>query len=130
MLKLVVLVAAVLALTACGEGEGGDGGAPPTPVSGSGSAPAAAVARVDGTVRDGAGRPVAGALVVPRATDPDTPGVPEIAVTSDATGRFSWPLRPGSYEVSAQLGERRSPPVAVAVRAGARLPSVELVLPD
>ena len=128
MPRLVLLAAAVVLLTGCGGGDAG--GDPNGPVSGSGSAPASVVSRVGGTVRDGAGRPVPGALVVPRPADPGTPGVPEIAVLSDAGGRFSWPLRPGSYELAAQLGERRSAPVAVAVRAGAPLPSVELVLPD
>ena len=131
MPRLVVLVAAALALTACGGGAGADGGDPATPVSGGGSSAAAPVVRqVDGTVRDDAGRPVRGALVVPRPVDADTPGVPEIAIVSDAGGRFSWPLRPGSYELAAQLGDRRSAPVAVTVGTAASSPSVELVLPD
>ena len=129
MRHLVVLVGAVLALTACGGGDGGAGS--PQPVSGSASPPAApAVREVEGTVRDAAGRPLPGALVVPRPTDPGTPGVPEIAILSDAGGRFSWPLRPGSYELTAQLGERRSTAVAVEVKAGSAPPPVTLTVPD
>jgi hypothetical protein len=129
--QLAVLVSAVLALAACGGGAGGAGS--PQPVSGSTSpagAPAAAVGRVEGVVVDGAGRPVPGALVVPRAADAQTPGVPEIAVHTDARGRFTWSLRPGSYELVAQLGERRTAPVAVMVKPGSSPRTVELSMPD
>jgi hypothetical protein len=81
-------------------------------------------------VRDTGGRLVRGALVVPRPADAGTPAVPEIAVHTDAAGRFSWPLPPGSYVLVAQLGDRRSAPVAVAVTAGSPPRSVELILPD
>lgn len=133
MPRSVVLVAALLVLAGCGGGQAGSPG-PNAPVSGAGSPPAAVVSRVDGTVLDGAGRPVRGALVVPRPVGAGTPGVPEIAIVSDAAGRFTWSLLPGSYELVAQLGERRSAPVAVTVavtvKAAASSPGVQLVLPD
>jgi hypothetical protein len=88
------------------------------------------VGRVEGTVADAAGRPVQGALVVPRPADDRTPAVPEIAVHTDSDGRFSWPLPPGAYELVAQLGERRSAPVAVVVTASPAQLRVELTLPD
>ena len=68
---------------------------------------APAVREVEGTVRDAAGRPLPGALVVPRPTDPGTPGVPEIAILSDAGGRFSWPLRPVSFPFLRSTPDRR-----------------------
>ena len=129
MRQLAVLVGAVLALSACGGGGAGGAGSP-QPVSGSSSPAGPAVTVVEGVVEDAAGRPVRGALVVPRPADARTPAVPEIAVHSDSRGRFSWPLRPGAYEMVAQLGERRSPPVAVAVTANSRPRGVELTLPD
>lgn len=126
MRPLVLLVGAVLALAACGGGGAGS----PEPVSGSTPAKGPAVGRVDGAVADRAGRAVQGALVVPRPADAQTPGVPEIAVQTDARGRFTWTLQPGSYELVAQLGDRRTAPVAVTVKAGSSPPRVELILPD
>lgn len=52
-----------------------------------------------GTVRDEAGKPVAGALVVPRSLERVGPPIPELAILTDGSGRYAWPLRPGSYEL-------------------------------
>lgn len=131
MRRAVVLVGVVLVLAAlagCGTRSGS--APPPRPVSGSGATDRPAAGPVTGVVRDAAGRPVRGALVVPSPADANTPAVPEIAVLSDAGGRWVWTLRPGSYAVVAQLGQRRSEPVDLTVTAGRSSPGVELVLPD
>ena len=70
---------------------------------------------VTGQVRDEAGAAVAGAMLVPRSLDADGPPIPEIAILSNADGRYAWPLRPGRYELAVVVdGENRlSRPVAV-----------------
>lgn len=122
---VVLLLGAVLVLSACG----GDAGSP-RPVSGASSTPAPTSSAVSGQVRDAGKRPVRGALVVPRPMDATTPGVPEIAVLTDAGGRFTWQLPPGSYELVASLGDRRSKPAPVKVTAGSMTPYIDIVLPD
>src|SRR5215475_6738984 len=95
--RLLVAVSVAGVLSACGLGVGGRGGGP-EPVSGSSPAPATTSPSwglVRGVVQDGAGRPVAGVLVVPTAVDSSTPQIPEIAVSTDAHGRYEWRLLPG-----------------------------------
>lgn len=77
------------------------------------SAPRAADG-VSGTVRDGRGRPVAGVLVEASA-EPGSPPVPDLAIVTDQAGRFDWPLRPGTYRLSAGPSGTA---VRVTVRAG------------
>jgi Carboxypeptidase regulatory-like domain len=77
-------------------------------------------ATVTGTVTDAAGRPVAGAMVVPSAVGESTPPVPEIAVASDGRGRYAWRLMPGRYALVAHQGGRTSPSVVVSVVAAQR----------
>lgn len=55
---------------------------------------------LSGIVRDDAGRPVAGAMVVPRARRHGGPAIPELAILSDKSGRYAWPLPPGEYEIT------------------------------
>jgi hypothetical protein len=50
------------------------------------------------TTTDGA--PVAGALVQPRSLDEPSPPIPEIAILTNADGRFVWPLFAGNYELT------------------------------
>lgn len=69
---------------------------------------------VSGTVRDGRGRPVAGVLVQ-AAAEPGSPPVPDLAIVTDQAGRFDWPLRPGTYRLSAGPSGTA---VRVTVRAG------------
>jgi hypothetical protein len=121
-LLLIPLMAVAVALSACGGGAhvAGD----PTPAK---SAGPALWGTVTGTVRDQEGRPLSGALVVPRAVDPAASPVPEKAVTTDQAGHYEWRLLPGRYELAAQLGGLASPAVAVSVDADRRA-AVDLTL--
>lgn len=46
------------------------------------------------------GSPIEGAMIVPRSLHAHGPPIPEMAVLSDADGRYAWPLPAGAYEVS------------------------------
>jgi hypothetical protein len=46
------------------------------------------------------GSPLEGALIVPRSLQAHGPPIPEMAIMSDADGRYVWPLPAGAYEVS------------------------------
>lgn len=63
------------------------------------SAQSDAAPGVNGRVVDNQNQPVANAFVQV-APIGDTPAVPELAVFTDADGRFVWPLKPGRYRVS------------------------------
>jgi hypothetical protein len=52
---------------------------------------------VEGRVIDAAGNPIAGILVMPASTANPPEAVPEIAVLTDAQGRYKWNLSPGPY---------------------------------
>lgn len=53
-----------------------------------------------GRVRDRNGEPVEGAFVQVRSFHATGPPVPEIAILTDAHGKYVWPLSPGSYQVT------------------------------
>ncbi len=53
-----------------------------------------------GEIKDENGRPVNGAMITPKSRDAGGPAIPEIAILSDATGRYRWALRPGRYDVT------------------------------
>jgi hypothetical protein len=61
--------------------------------------PGALAEGVTGTVAEEGGRPVEGAMIVPKSLDINGPAIPEIAIFSDKDGRYQWPLRPGRFEV-------------------------------
>jgi hypothetical protein len=108
---IIPMVLVVVALSACGGGRGSDDPAPA-------QSPGAALwGTVTGTVHDADGRPVSGALVVPRAVDPSGSPAPEKAVTTDPAGHYEWRLLPGRYELVAHADGRVSPAVAVSVDA-------------
>ncbi len=101
------LVLLLLVLTACGAGAstGGAGqapGGPDTSVSGQPGDPAGKPtgAVVEGVVTDAAGKPVAGAVVMPKSADTPPQAVPEKAVFTDEQGRYTWTLSPGKYTFS------------------------------
>src|ERR671915_410348 len=73
-----------------------DGFSPAQPVS---SAPLRE--GVTGQIKDNDGSAVAGATVLASSLEPDGPAIPEIAIVSDESGRYEWPLRPGRYQLTA-----------------------------
>ena len=60
---------------------------------------------VQGRITAADGKPVSGAMVVPLSLDADGPPIPEIAILSDADGRYTWPLRPGRYQLTVTTPE-------------------------
>ncbi len=52
---------------------------------------------VTGRVVDQAGRPVVDAVVMPQSNDTPPHPIPEIAVMTNADGRYQWSLPPGQY---------------------------------
>jgi len=55
---------------------------------------------VDGTVSDQEGNPVTGAFVTPTSLDTPSKAIPEVAVFTNAEGRFSWVLPAGRYRIT------------------------------
>jgi hypothetical protein len=86
--------------TSGGAPEGPDG--PDTSVSGQpgdpGSKPTGAV--VEGVITDATGKPVAGAVVMPKSAEIPPQSVPEKAVFTDQQGHYKWILAPGKYTFS------------------------------
>ena len=72
---------------------------------------------VSGRIVDDSGRPIEGALVVPKSLDNNSPPIPEIAVFSDATGNYAWRLSPGHYEFSVTTDGYRTATVSVVVNS-------------
>ena len=56
--------------------------------------------------------PVAGAVIASASLDRPSKPVPEIAILTDADGAFAWPLRAGTYRLTAVTDGR---PIATAV---------------
>lgn len=81
----------------------------PQAPAGAGDGPGAGVAAaqgVSGQVVDGAGRPVAGALIEARSLERPPRPLAEIGVLSGADGRFRWPLPAGARAaLRARLGD-------------------------
>ena len=75
-------------------------------------------AGVVGRVMDWDGRPVEGALIEARPLDDPAPPIPEIAILSGGDGRYTWPLLPGTYEISVLAEGYRCPPKRVVVKSG------------
>lgn len=81
-------------------------------------APTADGQGVEGRITDREGRPIAGALVVPRSLDVPSPPIPEIAIVSDEEGRYAWRLPPGRYEIAVSAAGYRGAVKEAVVRAG------------
>jgi hypothetical protein len=73
---------------------------------------------VTGQIKGDDGRAVAGATVLAASTDPAGPAVPEMAVVSDAEGRYQWPLRAGRYELTVIADGYQRVSRVVSFRAG------------
>lgn len=138
MYARLLLPVGLLLLAACGAGDDDRlraAGGPATAASAPVEAPASparpgAGDASRGVVRDASGAPVPGVMV--RAVSLATPAqaVPELAVMSDAEGRYAWPavLSPGPYELRAETPD--GPAVArVQVRPEAGASVVDLRAP-
>jgi len=70
---------------------------------------------VAGRISDEKGNPVSGASVLAAPSEPNEPAVPEMAIVSDANGRYRWSLRAGRYDITviAEGYERASKRVTV-----------------
>lgn len=55
---------------------------------------------VTGRLANLEGHPVEGAFVQADSPSGDGPPIPDIAILSDSTGRYAWPLAPGAYRLS------------------------------
>ena len=74
---------------------------------------------VAGTVRSPDGDTVSGAMIVARSLDSPTKPIPEIAILSNAQGKYLWPLKAGRYELTPVQDGRRGRPETVSVTSGA-----------
>jgi hypothetical protein len=73
---------------------------------------------IAGTVMNEAGEPVAEVFVQATSLDANSPPIPDIAIMTDAEGRFSWPLRPGAYRLTFILDGREIGEAEAMVDAG------------
>jgi hypothetical protein len=95
--------------------------------SGAGAtAPAAITEGVVGRLVTSSRRPVADAQIAAQSLDQSARPVPEIAILSDAQGRFVWRLRPGRYRLAAIVDGREVAAATMTV-APERVTTVELV---
>lgn len=97
-MRALLALGVLVAVAACGGGGEAAGGPPARPSS-------ADVAT--GVVHDGSGAPVGGVLVAAASLDVPAQAVPELAVVSDAAGRYAWPavLAPGRYALRAETAD-------------------------
>ena len=82
---------------------------------------------VIGQIKDGEGLAVAGASVLAASVDVNGPAIPELAIVSDASGQYEWPLRPGGYELTVVADGYERVSKRVAVRAG-RVTTLDFLL--
>jgi hypothetical protein len=74
---------------------------------------------VTGEIKDDSGRALDGAMIIPKSLEANGPPIPEIAILSDTTGRYRWPLRPGNYDVTVRADGYQDVTRRVTVSAGA-----------
>ncbi len=74
---------------------------PDTPRSSDDGAAGRITQGITGTVTRADGTPIAGAFIAATSLDRPSPPIPEIAILTNEAGRFTWPLRPGRYRVTA-----------------------------
>jgi hypothetical protein len=73
---------------------------------------------IAGTVTNEAGEPIAEVFVQATSLDANSPPIPDIAIMTDAEGRFGWPLRPGAYRLTFILDGREIGEAEAVVEAG------------
>src|SRR5262247_999115 len=64
------------------------------------------------------GRPIPNAWVRTSSLDRPSAPIPEIAILTDAGGRYMWPLPPGTYQVSVSAAGYRDATMRVMVGVG------------
>ena len=74
---------------------------------------------VTGEIKDDNGRALDGAMIIPKSVEANGPAVPEMAILSDTTGRYRWPLRPGNYDVTVRADGYHDVTQRVTVSPGA-----------
>jgi hypothetical protein len=62
--------------------------------------------------------PISYAMISVTSLDKPSRPVPDIAILTDAKGRFTWPLRPGSYRLRAVVNGNEIAEAAVSVQSG------------
>jgi hypothetical protein len=90
-----------------------------------GSQSSSIVQGIAGRLVTASGHPVAGARITAQSLDPTGGPIPEIAILSDAEGRFAWPLRPGRYRLAALI-DGREVAAATAIVEPHRVSTLEL----
>ncbi len=83
---------------------------------------------VAGRVIDRAGRPLRGIVVLVRKLDPPNVPIPELANSTDARGRFFWPLPAGRYRLTFVGDGHRLTERTVTVRGGGETVRMEVVV--
>lgn len=73
---------------------------------------------IKGRLLQSGNRPVARAVIAARSLDRPARPIPEIAITTNDDGRFQWPLRPGTYRLTAMLDGRQIATATVTVEPG------------
>jgi hypothetical protein len=82
---------------------------------------------VAGVVRAASGKPVSGVAVVAQSLDKPSPAIPDIAITTDAAGRYLWLLRPGNYELTFLLNGKKLATRRVTISAESTPQSLDVV---
>ncbi|MFO1118824.1 MAG: carboxypeptidase-like regulatory domain-containing protein [Rhodospirillales bacterium] len=126
-MKWRLLLALVIASAPEGAVAGlrGDGGDQPVAARNLRQAVAQLSEGVAGRLLRPGDRPLAGAVIAARSLDRPARSIPEIAITTNDDGRFQWPLRPGTYRLTAMLDGREVATVTVTVEPG-RLTNIEM----
>ena len=71
------------------------------------------------------GQPLVGAWIVAHSLDDPARPIPDLAILSDASGRFVWPLRAGRYRLAALVDGQEIAVASVVVQTG-QVTSVDL----
>jgi hypothetical protein len=102
--------------------------ASPTNTDGSHSTSQPLKEGVAGQITDANGKAIAEATVLAAALDPNGPAIPEIAIVSDESGRYQWPLRPGRYALTVVADGYERVSRRVALSAG-EVATLDFLLP-
>jgi hypothetical protein len=78
-------------------------------------------------VRAASGKPVSGVVVLAKSLDKPSPAIPDIAITTNAAGRYLWLLRPGNYELTFLLNGKKLATRRVTVSAQRTPQSLDVV---